>query len=363
MKTRLTIPCHWDEKILNKILNQNQSSNNVFVSEIYGALAKSPIGHGRAPNSVPNLTKKESLVFRRLIPLDVLKFTYLLNAPFYYSKNLKDRRITEKYIAWVMNDFKPDAVTISSYELMEIVRKKYPGISINISTIAGVKSVKDLQKFKDIEPQRVILHHDSNRNFKDLKKIIKEARKNNIEVELMATESCLRRCPNRTAHYEYLAHRNPDKPFHTTCNTTKLMYPREILKANFIRPEDLHVYEKMSIKIFKITGRSKKSSWLPEVVSAYIKRDYDGNLIRLLGIDPSLKAEDWIFINNKALDGFLESFPQTGREGDENKYCEKWIQRLYKNKDFLMKDGSEYKVDNKGNLYCRFPGEKVSQFM
>ena len=115
----------------------------------------------------------------------------------------------------------------------------------------------------------------------------------------------------------------------------------------------------MGVRFFKITGRSKPATWLPEVTDAYLKRQYNGNLIRLTGIDPSLRAEDWIYISNKSLKGFLEKFPKNGKEEDENAYCDKWISKLYKSGDFKVRDGSIYRLNSNGSLYCHLPGKRV----
>ena len=142
-----------------------------------------------------------------------------------------------------------------------------------------------------------------------------------------------------------------------------MIYPRELLKANVIRPEDMRFYERMGIDLFKITGRSKPAAWLPEVARAYLKMGYTGNLMRLVGIDPNLKAEQWIFIDNNSLEGFLAYFPQTGREEDENKYCDEWIERLYRDGKFRVDDGSRYRVNDAGELYCYSPGARVSKLI
>jgi len=359
-KTQLTIPCYWNKGILNKIIKYSSNAiNDIKVAEIYGCLAKESIGHGRAANTVPDINRKYALNFRKYVELLGLRFIYLLNAPLLVKYSIQSKEI-RNYIKWIVEDFKADALMIISYELMKLVRKLYLTVLIYISTIAGIKNITQLKRFLDIKPKRVVVHHDVNRNFNDLKKLIKQSAKLNIELELMLTESCLRRCPNRDAHYKHLSDGGVDKPFHTICNARKLMYPIEFLKANFIRPEDLYFYEKMGIHIFKITGRSKKPNWLPGVVKAYLSRSYNGNLIKLLGIDPSLNAEDWIYINNKSLDGFLKSFPLTEKEKDEDIYCNEWISRLYKQKDFLVKDESKYKINSNGVLYCYSSGEHVS---
>lgn len=356
--TKINIPCHWDKKILSEIIKQNSRAKNIKITEMYGVLARGPVSHGRSPNAVPDVAKKDAVIFREYVGSLGIKFIYLLNAPFTFNSRKQIEEVND-YLDWIINDFKADALMVTSYELMQFIREIQHYIPLYISTIAGVSNAKQLERFLDVNPMRVVVHHDVNRNFKDLQKLLKKAKGWGIEVELMTTESCLRRCPNREAHYLHLSSRKSDKPFHTVCNTKKLMYPREFLKANVIRPEDMHIYEEMGVSIFKITGRSKPSSWLPEVTEAYLKRKYDGNLIRLLGADPSLKTEDWIYINNKSLEGFLENFPRSGKEKDENVYCDKWISKLYKNGDFRVDDGSVYSLNDKGSLYCQLPGERV----
>lgn len=359
-KTKLTIPCHWDKKVIETIKPQQDPSLDIEVKEVYGVLAKEVICHGRSPESVPHVTRTEAVNFREFIKNQGFQFIYLLNAPFTFD-SIRTQKQVEAYLDWVINTFRADALMISSHGLMRFVRKRYPKVKIYISTIAGILNVEQLEKFMDIMPNRVIPHHDVNRNFHDLEEIVEQSHKWNIEVELMLTESCLRRCPNRKAHYEHLGRKSDDVPFHTVCNTKKLTYPLELLKANVIRPEDMAFYEALGVHFFKITGRSKPAKWLPKVTKAYLNRKYEGNLIRLLGIDPSLKAEDWICINNQAMGGFLENFPRTGSEVDEDAYCNKWIAKLYRNGDFHIKDETDYKIDAKEILTCAHRGKFVSR--
>lgn len=353
-KSFLSIPCHWNEEVIRQILNKNDSKRNIIIKEIYGTISNGPIGHGRNPDKVSTISRSHALRIRKYIESCNLEFSYLLNTP---SVSLKkdNIKLLKDYLDWIVNDFKADAITIASHNLMKLVRKLYPNIKINISTIAGVLNSKEVENFLDINPSKIIVHHDANRNFYDLKKIVKKSDENNIEVEVMTTESCLRNCPKRKAHYEYTGKGKPDRLFHLFCNTRKFMTPLEILKANFIRPEDMHLYEEIEINHFKITGRSKPPSWLPEVVNAYLNRRYEGNLLRLLGIDPDMNAEKWVFLNNPALDGFLEGFLKCKNKTEENSYCNKWIIKLFKGRDFKVKDFSY--INKNGILTCRKMGK------
>lgn len=359
---KLVIPCHWDKTVLDKIIASNKIGSNTEVVEVYGVLQKGPVGHGRTPGAVPYISAIEAEGFCRYVHSFGLKFAYLLNAPFDFKSKEHEAEV-RRYIEWIVERFGADSLVIASTELMGLVREMYPNIPLCISTIAGVLTIDQLERFLEFNPTRVVLHHDANRNFSDLSLVVQRAEKLKVEVEVMVTESCLRKCSNRAAHYAYLGGGNIDTGFHTVCGRERMFYPREFLKANIIRPEDLEIYESMGICLFKITGRSKLAEWLPEVVEAYLKRKYSGNLIRLVGIDPSLKAEDLVYIDNKSLNGFLAGFPKTNNEKDENGYCDYWIRQLYDSGKFCVQDGSRYLVNGEGELFCEHPGTRVSEIV
>ena len=359
----ITIPCHWDKETINKIVKQNKEIGGPQVIEVYGALPDGgPVGHGRSSESVAQVSREEACDFRSYLQEQGLNFTYLLNAPFRLGDE-KQRTELDEYLKWVIEDLHPDAVTISSPELMKIVREISSEISIHISTIAGVKNTADLEKYLDFKPSRLVPHHDCGKDFITLKELVEMASKHNIEIELLSTESCLRRCPNREAHYKYLAQKTKDGSFHTTCNTKKIENPAEFLLAGgVIRPEDMDFYKKLGVRYFKISGRSKPATWLPEVVEAYQRKSYDGNLIRLLGIDPKLGAENWIYIDNKALNGFIENYPRTGDYQDELHYCDEWMVKLFRDKKFSLNDGSEYIIEN-SRLVLKKIGENAGNII
>lgn len=349
-ESRLTIPCHWNGEVLNRIVSNNDMASTRVV-EMYGALANGgPIGHGRSPESVVGVDRKDAKSFKDKCNQNGISFTYLLNAPFRFDSSSETIKGVDEYLDWIVGDFKADALTISSYDLMKHVRERYPDIPIHISTIAGVRSLDELYKFLDLNPNRLVPHHDLGKRIDVLKELVSFGEKNNIDIEILTTESCLFNCPNRKAHYEYLSKGSKDNPFHLTCNSRKILNPEQLLMAGgVIRPEDIPYYSDLGVSFFKISGRSKPPVWLPEVVEAYQTNSFRGNLIRLLGIDPSLEAENWMFLDNKSLDGFIQGFPYTNLEEAED-YCKKWISNLYKSKKFYFTDGTSYAEIPSGRL-------------
>lgn len=355
----LTIPCHWNETTLNQIAGMNQGAKTP-VTEIYGALANDgPVKHGRSPDAVISVNRETAKRFKESCEKNGIEFTYLLNAPFNFTGDNELTKQVDAYLDWIVNGFRAKAVTISSHELMKYVRAKYPDLQIHVSTIAGVRTRADMEKYLDVQPNRVVPHHDLGKNWSDLEEMVELGRQNGVDIEILATESCLFSCPTRDAHYKSLAQSSKDAPFHTICNTRKLNHPSELLMAGgVIRPEDIHIFEQMGVSRIKISGRSKPAEWLPEVVNAYQTHGYRGNLIRLLGVDPSLRMEEWMFLDNKALEGFLESFPQNDLPA-ARRYCEETIIRLYEQGAYRLNDGTIYREEN-GKLILAQAGDKTA---
>lgn len=343
----LTIPCHWDMDVLN-VISEYEEKNDICVKEMYGVASNSPIRHGRNPSVLKSVQNSEMQDFRNLMKKRNIDFAYILNSPLTNMEVEKDIDDIKNHIKWVLRELNPNSFIIASLEIMKIVRE-LTDIPITISTIAGVRTIDDLKEYLEINPSKLVVQHDVNRNFKDLKKLVEFVKNNNISIEVMLTESCRRRCPMMKDHYRAVGKGERDSLFHKNCNIKKIESPEEFLLANFIRPEDISFYEDLGIRHFKITGRSKDSSWLPQVVKAYLDRSFSGNLIRLLGIDPCLDAEEWIYISNSALNGFVNKFPMEKNAEDEKRYCRNWIKKLYTEGNFRV-DRLDYEIVD--NVLC-----------
>jgi len=89
------------------------------------------------------------------------------------------------------------------------------------------------------------------------------------------------------------------------CRAARQIDPIEFLMSNFIRPEDLSIYEKMGFNLFKLAGRRASTSWMLNVIDAYQSRNYDGNVFEL---STQVGDNNQIIRNlpNKELNGWYE---------------------------------------------------------
>lgn len=354
-KNFFTAPCLWDEKKEQEIMDI-EHPNGRKLMELYGTVSNEVIVTGRYNKALDEMSKEKALDFKKnFVEKKGLKFAYLLNAPI-DVKMIQEKKL-EEYLDWIINNFKADSLTISSKSLLKKVRELYPDVSINISTIAGIKDEKDFEEFFRFEPKRMVLHHDCVKDIVSLKKVQVLCEKNDIILELMVNESCLNHCPLRKAHYDCLADNVDDHKFHRSCNTEKMTNPYQFLYANYIRPEDIDLYSEMGIHYFKITGRSKPIWWHKDVVKAYLEGRYEGNLIRLLGIDPCLEAEKIIYLDNRSLDGFAKELLVD--VDAQMTMCRKKIGDLYRQHAFYsMQKDIEFSIVDE-ELVCTNGGNNI----
>jgi hypothetical protein len=161
------------------------------------------------------------------------------------------------------------------------------------------------------------------------------------------------------------------------CSFLKLLDLVNYIRSDWIRPEDLPRYEALGYETFKLTERNAPTEIMVTRVKAYSERCYDGNLLDLVqpfaypagsqegrmarlrrawwlgrhlyrpwkarwshlrriealakkrGMLHPLAGNSPVVVDNRALDGFLESFPDGCRERDceQCRYCHWWAER------------------------------------
>ncbi len=245
------------------------------------------------------------------------------NVAFFYCLNvacLGNREFTADGQRWLverlgwLDDLGVEGVVLSNPYLIAFAHKRFPRLRIAVSTAAAIDSVDKAQFFEDQGASVLYLPEYINRDFPLLVQIRKRVR---AEIVLLANVGCLLHCPIRQYHINLVSHSHESEELGTYvdyplmwCSKEKARDAGQMLKAPWIRPEDLGVYGEIGINQFKLAGREMDRPWVERVTRAYAARRYEGDLNDLiLGFDhlePFGKLP--IRIPNRALDGFLEFF-------------------------------------------------------
>ncbi|MBE0568213.1 MAG: U32 family peptidase [Deltaproteobacteria bacterium] len=346
------------------------------VVELFGKLREDAVGGGRAPYQLAPISRSRLAAHVREAKAAGISFNYLLNA-----SCLGNREITragqaeiEDLCGW-LSGIGVETVTVSSPFLLRIVKTRFPGLKARISVFGGVDRVRKAQMWEEMGADGIVL--DSllvNREFSTLARI-REAVK--CDLELLVNNNCLSSCAFSPAHMNALAHAG--QSWHSNrgffidwcflrCTEMKLRDPVNYIRSEWIRPEDLSLYEGMGYDLFKVTERDLPTPVMVHRVRAYAARRYDGNLLDLVQpyalqgvkgneryyrkgigwllrfllrpglVNPArmlllkrladlrqmtrpVTGEPPVYVDNRALDGFMERFREKGCRDVECEAC------------------------------------------
>jgi len=320
---KLSVPTNWDDGLVS-LLEPGP------IRHVYGKLQEDFVGGGRASFLLPPVSKKKAESHIKALRDHGIGFNYLLNSLHMDNEEFSKggMRNIRKLLDWLAR-IKVSSLTVAVPFLALFVKKDYPQFDITISSLMHIDSIEKVRYWDACGMDEVVLWDtECNRNFKLLREIRANAK---IKIQLIANNACLYQCPFRTAHYLYTCHLSrkgharksmaPDF-YHLTCQSYRLNDPVEIVKSQWIRPEDLHYYEKLGIDTIKLVDRRLPTAALMPIVNAYLRRNYRGNLLDLfpnvvntssrMKIKPSLgRLYDLsipLFLDNAKLDGFLDYF-------------------------------------------------------
>jgi collagenase-like PrtC family protease len=265
--------------------------------------------------------------------------------PFYYALNvacLGNREFSAEGQRWLveqlgwLSDAGVEGVVLANPYLIAFARARFPRLRVAVSTAAAIDSVDKACFYEDRGADLLYLPEYVNRDLRLLREI---RRRVGCRLALLANVGCLLHCPIRGYHVSVVSHSGDSHELGTfvdyplmQCTRMKAGDPAQLLKAPWIRPEDLGLYEELGYDAFKLAGREMDPAWIERAARAYTARRWDGELNDLvLGFD-HLEPFGTIplRIPNRALDGFAEYFRRKHdcRQGCRDcRYCDDWAER------------------------------------
>lgn len=377
-------PTNFDDTLVDEF-------KTMGIKETYGKLAIDFIGGGRPASGLHYVSKRRAAEHIRKLHDAGISFNYLLNASCLGSIEFTrlGRKKIYRLFRWLV-DIKVDKITVTIPYLLQLIKDKHPHLKLCVSTIAEVDSLQKALFWQKIGADEITLSHLSLcRNFNQLSLIRKAV---SCKLRLIANAGCLYQCPLSQYHTSWDSHASQLRfsnkaglliSYYTLfCRYLRLLNPDEFIRSQWIRPEDLHIYENIGINAIKLTDRRCSSSEIIKITKAYSERKYQGNLLDLLpafhGGIPVNRSNVWlkwkyffhpfetnmfsifrfvrlmedikVYIDNKKLGGFIKKFIDEDcslKDCSRCLYCDKiakevvsydrekieWLRKRYK--DFL----------------------------
>jgi len=321
----LLVPTNWDRELIPPL------SQNKAAIQIYGVLPTSMLGSGGSGPDVPQMSIEQAEEYIRLTHSAGFTFNYLLNAPCLNNMEWDEATHQEllQHLEWLSN-VGVDCVTVAIPYLLELIKHQFPDLKVEVSTIAHVNSVARAKFFESLGADAIMLDSNINRDFTLLKAIRRAVK---CELGVLTNSLCLYQCPYEYYHNNTLGHasqsHNPLKGYYMDycvlhCALSRFSDTSQFIKARWIRPEDICIYQEMNMDFFKIGGRAMPTKWITNAAAAYSSLHYQGNLYDILNpltleirnAKPNLSSKQIttiasppkVYVDNQALAGFLDFF-------------------------------------------------------
>lgn len=316
------------DEFMNELLRRRDQ-----VHEVYFSWGTMPNGrHAAAAHE--HLTESE---VRRRTEADLqalskngFAFNLLLNGNCYGARSLSRRFFTEvcECVDEISERFGLASITTASPVLAELVKRNFPHLEVRASVNMAIGTIEALTYFADTF-DGFYLQRELNRDLPKLRALSKWCAAHGKKTYLLANSGCLNHCPARTfhdnlvAHERELAERDNAVQFHGLCADYLQKEPDKgvlLSRLNFIRPEDIGLYEGL-VTAAKLATRVSRCP--AQILRAYGDGHYSGNLLNLLEPDHARHFYPLVLENNRLPSDFgtrVSSCGQTCTQG-ACRYC------------------------------------------
>lgn len=261
------------------------------VYELYGRMKDDIFCGGRPNNVSQNIEKGVFETHVKQVRNLGVNFNYLFNGACLSNKE-QDPIWQKELLCFLdyLTSIGVNAVTLTNPLVLQLVKKHFPKLICRISTFCCIDTPEKALRWEELGADIICLDFVKvNRRFDILQKTQNTLKKS--KIELLATNSCIKDCPFIHTHVNNIAHASDisfgdnmnyiDWCLHK-CQLIELRNPTEYIRSPWIRPEDLHYYEKIGIEHIKLTERGFPTEILLKRLRAYHNRSYDGNLLDLI---------------------------------------------------------------------------------
>jgi collagenase-like PrtC family protease len=391
---KLSVACNFDEELLEGLAPYP-------VYEVYGKLTADYFGGGRPSFYLPEVNRSGLERYVRRARDHGIGFNYLLNASAMGNLEFtrEGQRKMEELLEWV-DGIGVESVTVASIYFLRLVKRRHPQLKVRVSAHRFTDTPRKVRFWVDSGADCIVVTEVSLHRELAILRAMQEAAQG-VELQLIVNNWCRQDCAIAGNHAVGLsaASQSGNRGFpldycSLVCNELRLREPVNLIRANWIRPEDLPIYEELGYHNFKIVERNTPTQILLERVRAYAQRRYDGNLLDLVQnyaypyekvgprakdaysykrmlkyfIKPKVvnlikfrKVMDFgqvagvlyprhgpnpVQIDNRSLDGFMQRFKEQGCQDldcEACRYCHEWAERVVKiDPDWRQRMGEIY---------------------
>jgi len=302
------------------------------IEEVYFPWLNLPSGRGpiAEKSGYINWEAQKQLEYElRKIKKMGIKLNLLLNASCWGENSLSINlaNLVISIIDYLKENIEIDSVTAFSPVVAYIIKKNFPEIEIRASVNMRIGNIRGMEQVKELFDS-FVMQREYNRDFERTEELKEWCEKNGKKLSILVNSGCLNFCSVQGFHDNVISHElevftkaNIIEDIPGNCwsfyrNTENWKYL--IKDTSWIRPEDLHYYE----RYFDTVKLATRINPEPEkVIKAYSEEKYDGNLLDLFEPSHSKIFYPYIIENSKFPDNWFEKILFCKKNCKDCLYC------------------------------------------
>ena len=265
-------------------------------------------------------------------------------------------------------------ILVSSPNNLGFVKENLPSMKIYLSHSQYVTSLNRARIFFEIGAESIILHPDIIRSFQMLKNLLKLKEKLNVsrglDYILPLNLGCNWGCIHWYQHHNMQSHRTLNSPVFNDqhkisdvkdefdypmlyCWKKRLQEPINFLKAGWISPDNIELYEELGYKDFLLFTNGFSNEKILQIIKSYQNKSLDKDFQEFLNI-PEPYGDYWlgsevknskINLSPDVMKEFCTTFPYNNHYPTEHEidiHCRNYIEKL--------RNGKNQKIEQVINL-------------
>lgn len=315
-----------DDALVSEIIK-----NKDYISEVYFSWGDFPNGRNTLDNS-ENLTlfEMQQLMVEHLNKLKLcgINFNLLLNANC-YGANSQSRSFFNKIgntIDFIESNFGLASITTTSPLIAKFVKQNFSQLEVRASVNMEIGTTEGMDYIADLFDS-FYLKREYNRNLQKITKAREWCDANGKKLYGLANSGCLNFCSthifhdNLVSHESEIAQRDNGYQFDGQCwdYLKKIEKLKKWLSiTNFIRPEDVYLYEGLFDGL-KLATRVNKNP--AKTVNAYCNSSHNGAITDLLEPNHSGVFYPAVIDNKGIAEDFAKTVLKCSKNCNECTYC------------------------------------------
>lgn len=224
-----------------------------------------------------------------------------------YGKDSQSRAFLNKVgtiVDYVENNYGLQSVTTTSPLIAKFIKNNFEHLEVRASVNMEIGTVQGMDYLAEYFDS-YYMKRELNRDFEAIKTLHKWCNENGKKMYLLANSGCLNFCSAHNFHDNLVAHEaeisqmDNAYDFHGICKEylkSKNHYQALIDNTNFVRPEDMHLYEPY-FEAAKLATRIHRNPSM--VLNTYVRERYSGNILELL--EPAHNIYPYVVENGSPL--------------------------------------------------------------